>query len=164
MPYEWKINAKGWKLSLWPYRSLLRTDFVIFFGSTAVIIALPLIVLLGSPILWGILPFFVLMMIGLWIAIQTSYKRGQVLETLTANNDTLHLSRHNTDGTVQEWSANIYWASVHLHPTGGPVENYLTLQGGDREVEIGSYLDVAERHQLFDTLQEALSGNPPKMG
>ena len=166
MPYEWKSNSnnKGWALSLWPYRSLLRRDFVLFFGATAVIVALPMIVLLGSPILWGILPFFAVMLFGLWFAISTSYKRGEVLEELVAINDMVQLTRHNIDGTAQDWAANIYWASVHMHSTGGPVENYLTLRGGDREVEIGAFLDVAERGKLYEELQGALSGNPPKMG
>jgi uncharacterized membrane protein len=167
MPYEWKSSEptpETWELSLWPYRSLLRKDFVLFFGATALIVTLPLIALLGKTVLWGILPFFGLMLLGLWAAISTSYKRGEVLEVFSATAEQVELKRHNTDGSVQNWSTNRYWVSVHLHQTGGPVENYLTLRGGDREVEIGSFLDVDERLALYGELKQALRTGPPKMG
>ena len=51
--------------------------------------------------------------------------------------------------------------TVHLHPKGGPVENYITLRGGDREVEIGAFLDVSERLALYGDLKRALRGDSP---
>ena len=159
MPYEWSATSpetETWELSLWPYRSLLRKDFVLFFGATALIVSLPLIALVGKAVLWGILPFFGLMLWGLWVAINTSYKRGEVLEIFQATANKVDLKRHNSDGSVQDWTANRYWVSVHLHQTGGPVENYLTLRGGDREVEIGAFLGVDERLALHGELKEAL--------
>lgn len=165
MPYEWTPelpqNAPDWKLSLWPYRSLLRRDFVLFIGATAAIVALPLITVLGTSILWGLLPFFLAMLWGLWTALNVSYKRGEVLEELTVDDTTAHLIRHNPKGPPQEWEANRYWVSVQLHPKGGPVENYITLRGGDREVEIGAFLDAAERLALYDELRRALRGPAP---
>lgn len=167
MPYEWTSTPSEpeiWELSLWPYRSLLRKDFVLFFGATAVIIAIPLIALLGKTALWGILPFFGLMMFGLWAALSASYKRGEVLEVLCATVEQVGLKRYNSDGSVQTWTANRYWASVHLHQVGGPVENYLTLRGCDREVELGAFLDVDERLALYGELKRALLNGPSKMG
>lgn len=160
MPYEWSPEPStqnaGWQLSLWPYRSLLRKDFVIFMGGTAALIALPLITLIGKAVLWGLLPFFALMFWGLWTALNVSYKRGEVLEELVVDDTTAHLTRHNPKGSIQEWQANRYWVTVHLHPKGGPVENYITLRGGDREVEIGAFLDAGERLALYDDLKRAL--------
>lgn len=160
MPYEWSKepphNAPDWELSLWPYRSLLRKDFVIFIGATMALLALPLIVVLGSPILWGLLPFFALALWGIWFALNVSYKRGEVLEELRVNEDTAFLTRHNPDKSQQEWEANRYWVTVHLHPKGGPVPNYLTLRGGPREVEIGRFLDESERLALYGDLKRAL--------
>ena len=43
-----------------------------------------------------------------------------------------------------------------LHPTAGPVPNYLTLQGGPREVELGAFLSEEERLALRDEVQAAL--------
>ncbi len=164
MPYEWspppKPDMPEWQLSLWPYRSLLRKDFVLFMGATCLIVALPLLVVLGSPILWGLLPFFLLMISGVWFALHVSYKRGEVLEELTVTQERAHLVRHNPKGDVQDWEANRYWVSVHLHTDGGPVANYITLRGGPREVEIGAFLDAGERLALYDDLKRALRGQP----
>jgi uncharacterized membrane protein len=162
MPYEWTPERPSadpnWTLSLWPYRSLLRKDFVIFIGATAALVALPLLAVLGKPVLWGLLPFFGLMIAGVWYALHVSYKRGEVLEELTVDDTHARLIRHNPKGDPQEWQANRYWVTVHLHPKGGPVENYITLRGGDREVEIGAFLDSEERLALHDELKSALRG------
>lgn len=160
MPYEWSSEPPhqkpDWQLTLWPYRSLLRKDFVLFIGATAALISLPLITVLGTIILWGLLPFFALALAGIWFALHVSYRRGEILEELKVTEDLAQLKRHNPKGPAQEWEANRYWVSVHLHPKGGPVENYITLRGGDREVEIGSFLDAAERLALYDDLKRAL--------
>ena len=160
MPYQWSseppIQQPEWQLSLWPYRSLLRKDFVKFVGATMAMIALPLIALLGSPILWGLLPFFGLALWGIWTALNVSYKRGEIVEELTVTQDTVHLMRQNPNRSQQTWEANRYWVTVHLHPKEGPVENYITLRGGDREVEIGSFLDSAERLALYGDLKREL--------
>ena len=160
MPYEWSPepphSAPEWRLSLWPYRSLLRREFVVFMGATIALIALPLLTVIGSPVLWGLLPFFGLALWGLWYALAVSYRRGEVLEELTVTGETAHLTRHNPRGPRQDWEANRYWVSVHLHPTGGPVENYITLRGGDREVELGRFLDAGERLALYGDLKRAL--------
>lgn len=159
MPYEWSPEPTPempeWQLSLWPYRSLLRKDFVLFIGATATLVALPLISVLGKSVLWGLLPFFAMMLGGVWYALHVSYKRGEVLEELTVDGTNAHLKRHNPKGDVQQWEANRYWVTVHLHPKGGPVENYITLRGGDREVEIGAFLDATERLTLYDDLKRA---------
>lgn len=160
MPYEWTPqptpDTAHWKLSLWPYRSLLRKDFVIFIGATAALVSLPLLTLLGQAVLWGLLPFFGLMIAGVWYALHVSYRRGEVLEELTVDGTNARLVRHNPRGDVQEWQANRYWVTVHLHTTGGPVENYITLRGGDREVEIGAFLDIEERLALYEELKSAM--------
>ncbi|RYH02405.1 DUF2244 domain-containing protein [Salipiger sp. IMCC34102] len=160
MPYEWSSppphETLDWSLSLWPYRSLLRRDFVLFMGATAAIIALPLLVVLGSAVLWGLLPFFAIAFAGLWAAFNATYRSGETLEELVVTETTAQLTRHNPKGAAQHWEANRHWVSVHLHPTGGPVSNYITLRGGAREVELGAFLDNAERLALYDELKRAL--------
>jgi uncharacterized membrane protein len=47
---------------------------------------------------------------------------------------------------------------VALHEEAGPVPNYVTLRGGDREVEIGAFLSADERAALYDELTHRLSG------
>ena len=64
MPYEWvkelpdtPTESEGplAELHLWPYRSLPRKGFVTFFAITSAFIALPLIAMIGSPVMWGLL-------------------------------------------------------------------------------------------------------------
>ena len=160
MPYEWSPKppdpGQTCDLSLWPYRSLLRRDFVLFMGATAALTALPLLTLLGTPVLWALLPFFAMMLGGIWFALHVSYRRGETREDLRLTQTTAHLRRQNPDGSTQTWEANRHWVSVHMLPSGGPVDNYITLRGGPREVELGSFLDRAERAALYGELKRAL--------
>lgn len=159
MPYEWITPAAAAgpaaplaELHLWPHRSLPRRGFAGFIGVTCLLIAVPLLTVLGSPVLWGLLPFFVLTVGGVWFAIERSYRDGRVLEELRFWPDRLELTRHNARGPRQDWQANPYWVELRLHRDGGPVEDYLTLKGGGREVEIGAFLSPEERQALHDDL------------
>ena len=54
MPYEWlPPDDNEYRLHAWPHRSLTQRGFVWFLGTTAALIALPLLAILGSPVLWG---------------------------------------------------------------------------------------------------------------
>lgn len=158
MPYEWlpAPDETQVRLHLWPYRSLPRKGFVLFIGATCLLILVPMLAVLGSPVLWGILPFFALAIWGLWAALARSYRDGEIVEDLALSRDSLTLTRHGPRGRRQDWQANPYWVSVQLHPTGGPVPNYLTLKGNGREVELGAFLSEDERLALRDELQTRL--------
>lgn len=158
MPYQW-LPPQGdtRRLHLWPYRSLPRQGFVIFIAATALLIALPLATVIGSPVLWALLPFLVLTVAAIWIALMRSYKDGQILEDLTLSPAGMHLSRRGPREMRADWQANPYWVRVHLHRQGGPVPNYITLRGGPREVEIGAFLSEDERLTLARELTEAIA-------
>lgn len=68
----------------------------------------------------------------------------------------LHLRSLNPRGPVQEWRADPAWVALRLIPRGGPVEQYLTLTGGGREVELGAFLTPEERIALHDELGRVL--------
>ena len=157
MPYE-LLPSPGTetRLHLWPYRSLPKQGFVWFIGGTAALIALPLVTLIGSPVLWGMLPFLVATVAAIWWALKRSYRDGQILEDLTLTPTLITLTRHGPRGQRQHWEANPYWVRVVRHATGGPVPNYLTLQGGPREVELGAFLSEDERVTLHSDLLTCL--------
>lgn len=160
MPYEWlppSADDTQARLHLWPYRSLPRKGFVLFIGATCALILVPMLSVLGSPVLWGILPFFALAICGMWAALARSYKDAEIVEDLTLSRDSVSLIRHGPRGRRQDWQANPYWVSVQLHLTGGPVPNYLTLKGNSREVELGAFLSESERLSLHDELSERLA-------
>ena len=159
MPYEWLPPSPEApeRLHLWPYRSLPRRGFVGFIAATCALIALPMLTVIGSPVLWGLLPFFLLAVGGIWFALSKSYRDAEIVEELALTRERLALVRHGPRGVRQEWEANPYWVRLTLHRTGGPVPNYLTLKGEGREVEIGAFLSEEERVALQTELERALA-------
>lgn len=155
MPYIW-TPTETTVLRLHPHRSLPRRGFaaVIFLAFGLGI--LPLFGVLGTSLLWVILPFILLMVAGLWWGLERSYRDGDIREELRCEDHHLTLIHHAKDGPAQIWRCNLHWARAELHPTQGPVPNYLTLAGNGRRVEIGRFLSEEERQQLFVELEEFL--------
>jgi uncharacterized membrane protein len=153
MPYEWLPPEGGEdRLQLWPHRSLNQRGFVWFIGLTAGLIAVPLLAVLGNPVLWALLPFVVVAVWAIWFALRKNGRDRDILEDLRLARDRITLSRHGPRGRRQDWEANPHWLRVTLHETGGPVPNYLTLKGEGREVELGAFLSEDERIALRDEL------------
>ena len=169
MPYEWltdtadQSGATGFvaaplaRLHLWPFRSLPKVGFVWFIAATAGLLALPLLPLIGSPVVWGILPFLLCALWGIWYALRRSYRDGEIIEDLAIWPDRMTLVRHGPRGQRQAWEANPHWVQLTLHPEGGPVPQYLTLRGAGREVELGAFLSEDERIELKAELDRALA-------
>ena len=158
MPYEWQDRAGGRVLRAWPYRSLPRKGFVWFIGVTATLSAMPLLALLGNPVLWGLLPFMLITLAGVWWAISRSYRSGTTLEVLELSPDQLRLTRHDPGRADRVWLANPYWIRAILRP--GPVESYLVLTGdheSGREVELGAFLSPEERETLQREVNRAIA-------
>jgi len=158
MPYSWTKTdpAQTTELHLWPHQSLQPRGYAGFILATFVMILLPLIPLLGSVVLWGLLPFLMLAVGGVWLALDRSRRNAQISEVLTLTDQRAHLIRRNPRGDVQEWDCNRYWARPEMHQQGGPVPYYVTLKGSGREVEIGAFLSEDERKALYDELVRAL--------
>jgi uncharacterized membrane protein len=157
MPYQWlRPEDETLRLHLWPHRSLTQAGFVWFVGLTAALIAVPLLSILGSPVLWALLPFLAAAVWGIWFALRKNGRDRDIVEDLTLSPDRVTLVRHGPRGQRQDWQANPHWVRVVLHQSGGPVPQYLTLQGGPREVEIGAFLSEDERIALRDELARAL--------
>ena len=159
MPYCWtssRTSPSVHELHLWPHQSLTPLGFAGFIFFTFCLSLVPLLSLLGTLSFWGLLPFLMLTIAGLWIALRRSHHRAQILEILTVSTNRAALIRSNPNGDVQEWVCNRYWANAKLHKTNGPVPNYVTLNGNGREVEIGAFLSEAERVDLVNELQHLL--------
>lgn len=158
MPYEWSPEQNDTQLlRLWPYRSLTRTGFVWFIGATAGLIALPVLMLIGEPVLWGLLPFVVGAVAAIWWALRRNARDRQIVEELRLTRDQLILTRQGPQGGTQHWQANPYWVRVTVHAKGGPVPHYVTLNGNGREVEIGAFLSEQERLELGCDLRAHLA-------
>ena len=157
MPYEWLAPTDdSRRLHLWPYRSLPRRGMVWFLGGTAIFIAVPLLGLIGTPVLWALLPFLLATIAAIWWALERSFRDGEIVEDLTLTPDRVSLVRHGPRGKRQDWQANTHWVRMTLHATGGPVPQYLTMKGEGREVELGAFLTAEERRQLCDEISTFL--------
>lgn len=162
MPYEWSPdpgNDPGVpceQLTLWPHRSLEPRGFVIFILITVGMISMPLFALIGTALLWVMLPFLAVAVGGIWFAIRKSNSDGQLCEHLTLCDTQLRLVRQNPKGDQQTWEANPYWVRLDLHDSQGPVKNYLTMKGAGRQVELGAFLSPEERLDLHADLTRRL--------
>lgn len=144
-------------LRLWPHRSLTKPGFAAFIGVTFALSLLPLLAVLGTPVLWGLLPFILAMIALVWWCLQRSYRDGDIVEELTVWPDRALLIRRQAGLEPRSWEANPHWVRVHLHPRGGPVQDYLTLSGAGREVELGAFLTREERGDLHRRLSACLA-------
>lgn len=160
MPYEWsspEADTQAKRLDMWPHRSLPRRGFAGFMLATSVMISLPLFAVLGSAILWGLLPFLAGAVALLWWAIERSYAAGKLHEALIITDEDVALTRTSPQGEVQKWDCNTHWVQTEVYPTAGPVPYYITMRGAGREVELGAFLSEDERKALYGELRAALN-------
>lgn len=157
MPYHWSDTPKGPEvLTLRAHRSLPPRGFAAVIGITAGFLTLPLLGVLGTAVLWWMLPFLAAAVWALWAALRRSYRDGEVSEVLTRNDDVVTLTHYPARGASISWSCNIYWVQAQMHVEGGPVPHYLTMSGNGRVVELGRFLSEDERKQLFGELKRYL--------
>jgi uncharacterized membrane protein len=140
------------EVELWPHRSLTPEGFVAMIGGSFGMLCIPLIGLLGTVALWGILPFAMGVLGLLWLAMRRSLKDRDIHERLTVTADEALLVRRDPDGGLRDWAANPYWVRIEMHDRVGSIHDYLTLEGGPRSVEIGAFLTPGERRLLRERL------------
>jgi uncharacterized membrane protein len=126
-----------------------------FILATFAMILIPTLTLLGSPVLWGLLPFTLLAVWGMYHALQRNHHARRIEEVLTLGEKAARLVRTEPSGEVREWDCNRHWTTITKYDEGGPVPHYVTLRGMGREVEIGAFLSEDERVSLYDELKRA---------
>lgn len=158
MPYQWTSapDETPQTLRLWPHQSLPARGMAAFILATFTMILIPTMTLLGSPVLWGLLPFALLAVWGMYYALQRNYNARRIVEVLTIDDEAAQLVRTEPSGAVREWDCNRYWTTITKYEKDGPIPHYVTLKGKGREVEIGAFLSEDERVALYDELQRAL--------
>lgn len=155
MPYRWTDDSHR-ELHLWPRKSLRPEGFVFLISITGLLFLLPLFAVLGTAVLLGLLPFILAVLAGLWWAIRRNNRDRDIVEILSLTPKCLRLIHRDGAGQDRTWEANPYWVRVNCEIRCGPAENYLTLEGGPRPVEIGAFLSDEERLSLKDDLERAL--------
>ncbi|MEM9967747.1 MAG: DUF2244 domain-containing protein [Pseudomonadota bacterium] len=162
MPYQWTNEPEtgAQQMRLWPHQSLTPRGFVAFILVTFVMILVPTLTVLGTVILWGLLPFALLAVGAVYIALQSNYKARLIEEVLTLDPTMARLTHRTPKGEVKEWQCNRYWTQVNKYEKDGPIPQYVTLRGEGREVEIGAFLSEEERLALYDDLLRNLKEEP----
>ncbi len=129
--------------------------FAWFIGTTAALLSLPLLAVIGSPMVWILLAFMFVAVGGVWRALMANRAGRQIHEELTLSPDRVHLEHRVPGHPTRTWDAFPNWVTAHLSRE-GPVEDYLTLRGGGREVELGAFLTPAERKELHAELKRLI--------
>jgi uncharacterized membrane protein len=157
MPYMWTTDRgeQRQELRLWPHNSLPPQGMAAFVLATFTMILIPVITLLGSPVLWGLLPFALLAVWGVYHALRRNRQSRDIVEVLTLDGEDAHLVRTDPSGATSEWDCNRYWTTITKYENEGPIPHYVTLKGMGREVEIGAFLSEEERVALYEELQRA---------
>lgn len=148
-------DAPVYEVILWPNRSLSTQGFRWLLLFLAAGLSLPLIPFLGTPIAWGLLPFLLGALLAVYWAIQRNNRDGRMHEHLRLWPEEIRVDRYEANGRWQSWSANPYWVHTEMHST-AQIENYITLTGNGRTIEIGAFLAPEEREALFGEMQEKL--------
>ncbi|MBM2577561.1 DUF2244 domain-containing protein [Jannaschia sp. Os4] len=139
-----------------PHSSLTKPGFARVVSFMFAALCIPLMGVLATVAFWGILPFAMGALGLLWLALRRSWRDRDIEERLVVTPALARLERRDPKG-LREWEANPYWVRVEMHPGERPVENYLTLEGGPRPVEIGAFLTPSERASLRDVIGAGLN-------
>ncbi len=143
-------------LSLWPNRSLGRVGLRNTMILIAVGLTIPVLPMLTNPVGWALLPFVGAAFLAMWLAFRRNYSDAQLTEYLYLWPDMIAVERHELNGEIKFWQTNPYWMHITLRAKGGPVDNYLTLRGSDREIELGAFLSPKERVALCADIEQAV--------
>ncbi len=145
------------RVRITPNRSLPRRGFAWFLLIIWGLLMLPLLSLLGSMALWIMLSFVLGVLLALWYFIERNYHDGTLSEELTLWPNRIAVKRYSPRHPDQIWEANPYWTTLNIRAEGGPVEQYLTLKGDGREIELGAFLSPDERQDLYSALTRVLA-------
>jgi uncharacterized membrane protein len=143
-----------YSVTLWPHRALSARGFAIVMAGTGLMLCIPLLPFLGTPVAMGLAPFLAAALAALAWFLRRNHRDLGLHEELRLWPDLVAVERHEPKGRVRRWQANPYWVRIKLHPDGRP-ENYLTLKGGGREIELGAFLSPEERADLAEQLEDA---------
>ena len=145
-----------YRVELWPNQSLTPTGLRVVLGVSALMLALPLFTVAGTLAFWGLLPFLAAALWGLWYALRRNGRNLRISEVLEVWRDEVRVERRDPDGRIRRWMAEPLRVRIQLHKD-AQIEDYLTLTGGGREIELGAFLSPEERVELAGEVEAALT-------
>ncbi len=145
-----------YSVTLWPNQSLTRPGLTWFLAISAGFLVLPLLGLVGTPVFWGLMPFLLLAFWGIWFAIRRNGQNLRITEEMKIWRDEVRVERREPSGRILRWQAEPLRVRIKLHKD-QKIEDYLTLSGNGREIELGAFLAPEERVDLADEVERALT-------
>ncbi len=143
-------------VTLWPNQSLTGQGLIWFLGISAGFLILPLIGIAGTAVFWGLIPFLALAFGGMWLAIRRNRANLRITEELKIWRDEVRVERREPGGQILRWQAEPLRVRIKLHKD-QRIEDYLTLSGSGREIELGAFLAPEERVELAEEIEAALT-------
>ena len=151
-----RLDRPVYSVRLWPNQSLTRTGLKSFFGVSGAMLCLPLMAVAGTPVFWGLLPFILAALGAAWWAIRRNGRNLDLHETVSIWRDEVRVEHVDPRGRIRRWQADPMRARVRLHED-ARIEDYLTMTGGGREIELGAFLAPEERVALAGEIERALT-------
>lgn len=145
-----------WRVRLWPHRSLSPEGFRWIMMLTAGGLCLPLVALAPTGASLALAPYAAAAFGMLWLFLKVSYLTGRLTEELLLWPDAIAVERREPMGKVRRWTANPYWVDIDTTNT-REIQNYLTLRGGGRKIELGAFLTPEEREELAGELRRQIN-------
>ncbi len=127
-----------------------------FLGISAAFLTFPLLSIGGTAVFWGLLPFLLFAFAGLWFAIRRNGRNLTMSEKLWVWRDEVRVERREPNGQRLRWQAEPMRVRLRIHKD-AHIEDYLTLSGGGRIIELGAFLSPEERVSLADEIEMALT-------
>ncbi|HLS18426.1 MAG TPA: DUF2244 domain-containing protein [Paracoccaceae bacterium] len=145
-----------YQATIWPNQSLSYRGYQLALAAAGIGLALPLLGLLGTGIFWMIAVFVVVPFLALRLAFRQNARALRIEERLQIWRDEVRVERREADGRILRWQCDPMRLRLHLHKN-GKVEDYLTLAGGGREIELGAFLAPEERIALAEEIENGLN-------
>lgn len=154
----WRERADRpvYEVTLWPNQSLTRRGYRTAMATAGAGLSLPLIGLVGTKVFWPLAVFLAVPLLALGYAFRRNARALRIEERLQIWRDEVRVERREADGRVLRWQADPMRLRLRLHKE-AKVEDYLTLSGGGREIELGAFLSPEERVALSDEIERALT-------
>ncbi|WP_350335789.1 DUF2244 domain-containing protein [Coralliovum pocilloporae] len=141
---------------LTPYRSLGRSGFLIVMGLITLISFVSGVVFWAVGA-WPVAGFLGLDVLAIYIAFRLNYRSGRAFEEVHVSRSELVIRRVSPNGQEQVFTFNPYWARLHVECLPDEGVTRLTLTSHGRELELGSFLNPADRETFSKAFAIALS-------
>ena len=147
-------NKKLYEISLYPYRSLNKTDFFILMFALGLIsfIAGIIFMLKGA---WPVFGFFGLDVFLVYVFFKLSFKSGEEFEVINLTKKKLIIEKYKLKKIIRTYVFDANWIKIKiLNPKSHT--NKLQISSKNKSLIVGSFLRPDERIEVFQNIQNAL--------